>query len=61
MVQTRQGCRAAGPARETLPFTWFAIAVSAALLISLGIAAANSGGLDRLLPRDQLFLPYFTT
>jgi hypothetical protein len=61
MVQIKQGCRAAGPAGETSLFVWFAIAVAAALLISLAIAAANSGGLDRLLPRDQLFVPYFTT
>jgi hypothetical protein len=62
MVQIRQGCRAADPrATESSPFVWFAIAIAAALLFSLAISAAHSGGLDRLLPADQLFVPYFTT
>jgi hypothetical protein len=62
MARTGQVCRAGNPSAETSPFIWFAaIAVAAALLSSLAIAAANSGGLDRLLPRDQLFVPYFTT
>jgi hypothetical protein len=37
------------------------MAVAAALLFSLAVAAAMSVGLDRLLPKDQLFVPYFTT
>jgi hypothetical protein len=37
------------------------MAVAAALLLLLAVAAAKSGGLDRLLPKDQLFVPYFTT
>ena len=62
MARTGQVCRAGNPSGETSPFIWFAaIAVAAALLSSLAIAAANSGGLDRQLPRDQLFVPYFTT
>jgi hypothetical protein len=62
MVQIRESCRAAGPrAPRSSPLAWFAMAVAAALLVSLAIAAAKSGGLDRLLPKDQPFVPYFTT
>jgi hypothetical protein len=62
MVQTRESCRAAGlRAPRSSPVVWFAMAVAAALLLSLAVAAAKSGGLDRLLPKDPLFVPYFTT
>jgi len=62
MVQIRESCQAASPrAPRSSPVAWFAMAVAAALLISLAVAAAKSGGLDRLLPRDQPFVPYFTT
>jgi hypothetical protein len=62
MVQIRESCRAAGPrAPRSSPVVWFAMAVAAALLLSLALVAAKSGGLDRLLPKDQLFVPYFTT
>jgi hypothetical protein len=37
------------------------MAVAATLLLSLTVAAAKSGGLDRLVPKDQQFVPYFTT
>jgi hypothetical protein len=43
------------------PAIWLAMAVAAALLLSLAVVAAKSGGLDRLLPKDQLFVPYYTT
>jgi hypothetical protein len=36
-------------------------AVAAAMLASLAVAATKSGGLERLLPKDQPFVPYFTT
>lgn len=56
MVQTRESGRAAGPRvpeeKRSSPVV---------LLLSLAIAAAKSDGLDRLLSRDQLFVPYFTT
>jgi hypothetical protein len=62
MVQITEGCRAAGVhAPRFFPLAWFAMAVAAALLVSLAIAAARSGGLDRLLSKDQPFAPYFTT
>jgi hypothetical protein len=62
MVQIRESCRPAGPhAPRSSPGVWFATAVAATLLVSLAVAAARSGGLDRLLPKDQLFVPYFTT
>jgi hypothetical protein len=62
MVQIRESCRAAGPRDpRSSPVIWLAIAVAAALLLSLVVAAAKSGGLDRLLPKDQPFVPYFTT
>jgi hypothetical protein len=62
MVQIRVGCRAAGPrAPRSSPVVWFAMGVAAALLLLLAVAAAKSGGLDRLLPKDRLFVPYFTT
>ena len=62
MVQIRESCRTAGPrAPRSSPVVWFAMAVAAALLFSLAVAAAKSDGLDRLLPKDQLFVPYFTT
>ena len=62
MARTGQVCCADNSSGETSPSIRFAaIAVAATLLASLAIAAANSGGLDRLLPRDQLFVPYFTT
>jgi hypothetical protein len=62
MVQIRQGRRAAkSRGAASSPFVWFAVAVAVALLLSLIIAADNSGGLDRLLPKDQPFVPYFTT
>jgi hypothetical protein len=28
---------------------------------ALAVAAAKSDGLDRLLPKDRQFVPYFTT
>jgi hypothetical protein len=43
------------------PLLWFGIVVAAAVLLSLAVVAVNSGGLDRLLPNDELFVPYFTT
>jgi hypothetical protein len=62
MVQMRESCRAAGPrAPRSSPVVWIAMAVAAALLLSLAVAAAMSDGLDRLLPKDQLFVPYFMT
>ncbi len=62
MVQVRERCRAAGPrAPRSSPVVWFATALAAALLVSLAVAARKSGGLDRLLPKDQPFVPYFTT
>jgi hypothetical protein len=62
MVQIRESCRAAGPrAPRSSPVVWFAMAVAAALLLSFAAAAAMSDGLDRQLPKDQLFVPYFTT
>jgi hypothetical protein len=62
MVLMRVGRRAAGPdPLRSSPLVWFALAAAAALLVSLAIAAAQSGGLDRLLPKDQPFAPYFTT
>jgi hypothetical protein len=62
MVQIRERCRAAGPrAPRSSPVVWVAMAVAAALFISLAIAAAKSEGLHRLLLDDQLFVPYFTT
>jgi hypothetical protein len=62
MVHIRESCRAAGPrVPQSSPVVWFASAVAAALLVSLAVAAARSGGLNRLLPKDQPFVPYFTT
>jgi hypothetical protein len=62
MVEVRESCRAAGlRASRSSPVVWFAMAVAAVLFVSLAVAAARSGGLDRLLPKDQLFVPYFTT
>jgi hypothetical protein len=62
MVQIRESCRAAGPrAPRSSLVAWFATAVAAASLVSLAVAAPRSGGLDRLLPKDQPFVPYFTT
>jgi hypothetical protein len=62
MVQIRESCPAAGPrAPRSSPLLWLALAVAAALLAWLAIAAVKSGGLDRLLPKDQPFAPYFTT
>ena len=62
MVQMRESCPAAGRrAPRSAPVVWFAMAVAAALLLSLAVATVKSGGLDRLLPKDQLFVPYFTT
>ena len=56
MVQIRESRQAAGPrAPRSHAAAWLAIAVAAVA------AAARSGGLDRLLPKDQLFAPYFTT
>ena len=58
MVQIRESCQAAGSrAPRFSPVAWFAMAVAAALLVALALAAAKSGGLDRLLPKDQLFVP----
>jgi hypothetical protein len=62
MVQMRVGCCAAGPdPLRSSPLVWFALGAAAALLAWIAIAAAQSGGLDRLLPKDQPFAPYFTT
>jgi hypothetical protein len=62
MIQITGGCRAAGPrVPRSFPLLWLALAVAAALLAWVAVAAVNSGGLDRLLPKDQPFAPYFTT
>jgi hypothetical protein len=62
MVQIRKSCQAAGPRTpRSSRVAWFAMAVAAALLVSLALAAARSGSLDRLLPKDQPFIPYYTT
>lgn len=62
MSPITESCRAAGPhAPRSSAVMWFAIAAAAALLLALAVVAAGSGGLDRLLPKDQLFVPYFTT
>jgi hypothetical protein len=62
MLPIKESCRAAGPrAPRSSPLVWFALVVAAALLVTLAIAAVKSGGLDRLLPKDQPFAPYFTT
>jgi hypothetical protein len=37
------------------------MAVAAVVFVSLALAAAKSGRLDGLLPKDQPFVPYFTT
>jgi hypothetical protein len=59
MVQIKNTCRAAGPrVPQSSAVFWLAMAVAAAVLVSLAIAAAKSRGLDRLLPKD---VPYFTT
>jgi len=58
MVQIRKSRQAAGPrAPRSYAAAWLAIAVAAVVFGSLA-AAARSGGLDRLLPKDQ---PFFTT
>ncbi|WP_245472300.1 hypothetical protein [Rhizobium jaguaris] len=62
MVQMRGPRRATGlRASRSFPLLWLALAVAAALLAWLAISAVKSGGLDRLLPKDQPFAPYFTT
>jgi hypothetical protein len=62
MVQIGKSCQPAGPsAPRSAPLVWFAMAVAAAVFVSIALAAARSGGLDRLLPKDQPFVPYFTT
>jgi hypothetical protein len=62
MVQIRESCQAAGSrVPRSSPVAWLAIAVAAAVFVSLALAAAKSGGLDRLLLEDQPFVPYFTT
>jgi hypothetical protein len=40
---------------------WLAMAVAAVVFVSLALAAAKSGRLDGLLPKDRPFVPYFTT
>ena len=62
MVQIRESRQAAGPrVPRSYAVAWLAIAVAAVVFGSLAAAAARSGGLDRLLPKDQPFLPCFTT
>ncbi len=62
MVQIRESGPAAGlRAPRFSPLLRLALAVAAALLAWLAIAPVKSGGLGRLLPKDQPFVPYFTT
>lgn len=62
MVQIKQSGRTAGPgAPRSSSVVWFATAVATALLVSVALAATKSGGLDHVLSKDQLFVPYFTT
>jgi hypothetical protein len=62
MVQFRDRGRAADPrAPLTSLVVWFVMAALGVFLVTLAVAAAESGGLDRLLPNDQPFVPYFTT
>lgn len=62
MVQIRESRQASGPrAPRSYAVVWLAMAVAAAVFVSFALAAENSGGLDRLLPKDRPFVPYFTT
>jgi hypothetical protein len=50
-----------GRVGEMPPLLLLAIPVAMVALLVLAFAAAYSGGLDRLLPENELFVPYFTT
>jgi hypothetical protein len=62
MLRVDQNYRAAdGRADEVPPLLSLVIAVAMAALLSLALVDATFGGLDRLLPENELFVPYFTT
>lgn len=62
MVQSRASRRDDGQhVPRSLRLLWLGLALMAALLACIATAAAQSGDLDRLLPKDQPFAPYFTT
>ena len=59
MVQIRESCQAAGPrAPRSYAVASLAMAVAAVVFVSLALAAAKSGGLDGLLPKDTPFVPF---
>jgi hypothetical protein len=61
MVQIRASCRDDGQgAPRSLALLWLGLVLTAALLACTA-TAVKSGGLDRLLPKNQAFAPYFTT
>jgi len=47
--------------REGSPLIWLAIIVAVLALLSLAVAAAMNRDLDRLLPNNEPFVPYYTT
>lgn len=63
MHRVGQDCRAATTrSAEESPLAWLAIMVAVTVLLSFAVAAAvNFGGLDRLLPNSEPFIPYYTT
>ena len=62
MVLVRESCRTgrSGGGRSA-PAFWLLLAIAAALVVRRATAAAKSGRLDRLLPKDRLFAPKFAT
>jgi hypothetical protein len=62
MVQIRESSKAAGSrAPRSFRVAWFEMRLAAVVSVSLALAAAKSGRLDRLMPKDQPCLAYFTT
>jgi hypothetical protein len=62
MHRVGPGCRTADRRSwERSPLAWFAIIVAVMALLSLAIAAAVSVGVNRLLPNNEPFIPYYTT
>jgi hypothetical protein len=62
MRRVEPGCRTADKRSwEESPLVWLAIMVAVMAFLSLAVAGAVGFGVNRLLPNNEPFIPYYTT
>jgi hypothetical protein len=61
MRRVEPGCRTADKRSwEESPLVWLAIMVAVMAFLSLAVAGAVGFGVNRLLPNNEPFIPYYT-